>query len=42
MRAMFDVTVLGELPIDFTPAGVSEYGNICYERNHGGAPANMI
>jgi len=39
---MFDVTALGELLIDFTPAGLSEQGNICFERNPGGAPANVL
>lgn len=39
---MFDVTALGELLIDFTPAGVSGQGNICFERNPGGAPANVL
>ena len=38
---MFDVTSLGEILIDFTPAGVSENGNILFERNPGGAPANL-
>lgn len=38
---MFDVTALGEILIDFTPAGVSPQGNICFERNPGGAPANV-
>jgi fructokinase len=39
---MFDVTALGELLIDFTPAGISEQGNILFERNPGGAPANVL
>ncbi|MCM8712089.1 PfkB family carbohydrate kinase [Clostridium sp. SYSU_GA19001] len=38
---MFDVVALGELLIDFTPYGVSEQGNILFERNPGGAPANV-
>lgn len=38
---MLDVTVLGEILIDFTPAGTSPQGNICFERNPGGAPANV-
>lgn len=37
-----DVTALGELLVDFTPAGISESGNALYERNAGGAPANVI
>ncbi len=39
---MFDVTALGEILIDFTPAGLSNQGNICFERNPGGAPANVL
>ena len=38
---MFDVTALGEYLIDFTPAGISLQGNVCFERNPGGAPANV-
>lgn len=39
---MFDITALGELLIDFTPAGLSPQGNFCFERNPGGAPANVL
>ena len=39
---MFDVVALGELLIDFTPAGNSQAGNILFERNPGGAPANVL
>lgn len=39
---MFDVVALGELLIDFTPAGISENGNVLFERNPGGAPANVV
>jgi fructokinase len=39
---MFDVVALGELLIDFTPAGSSSSGNVLYERNPGGAPANVL
>jgi fructokinase len=39
---MFDVVAMGELLIDFTPNGSSERGNILYERNPGGAPANVL
>lgn len=39
---MFDTAALGELLIDFTPAGTSQYGNPLYERNPGGAPANVL
>jgi fructokinase len=36
-----DITALGELLIDFTPVGVSDSGMTLYERNPGGAPANV-
>jgi Sugar kinases, ribokinase family len=39
---MYNVTALGELLIDFTPAGVSAAGNVLFERNPGGAPANVL
>lgn len=39
---MFDVTAVGELLIDFTPAGKSESGEVQFERNPGGAPANVL
>lgn len=39
---MFDVSALGELLIDFTPAGNSAAGNTLFERNPGGAPANVL
>ncbi|NDL68338.1 PfkB family carbohydrate kinase [Anaerotalea alkaliphila] len=39
---MFDVVALGEVLIDFTPQGVSERGNPLFERNPGGAPANVL
>jgi fructokinase len=38
----FDVLALGELLIDFTPAGVSPAGNALFERNPGGGPPNML
>lgn len=38
----FDVAALGELLIDFTPAGLSPAGMCLYERNPGGAPANVL
>lgn len=37
----FDVTALGEILIDFTSAGLSPAGQALYERNAGGAPANV-
>lgn len=39
---MMDVTALGELLIDFTPSGASAAGNVLFERNPGGAPANVL
>ncbi|WP_461367745.1 PfkB family carbohydrate kinase [Candidatus Darwinibacter acetoxidans] len=39
---MYDVVALGELLIDFTPAGKSENGNPLFECNPGGAPANVL
>ena len=39
---MFDIVALGEILIDFTPHGESENGNILFERNPGGAPANVL
>lgn len=39
---MFDVTALGELLIDFAPAGYSKGKNLLFERNPGGAPANVL
>ncbi|QCX34396.1 carbohydrate kinase [Caloramator sp. E03] len=39
---MFDVAALGELLIDFTPAGVSNTGNDLFQKNPGGAPANVL
>ena len=38
----FDIVALGECLIDFTPAGVSPAGMLLFERNPGGAPANML
>ncbi|MGG3308510.1 MULTISPECIES: carbohydrate kinase family protein [Paenibacillus] len=38
---MFDVVTMGELIIDFTPAGNSEQGQALFECNPGGAPANV-
>lgn len=39
---MFDVVALGELLIDFTPSGLSPTGNELFEKNPGGAPANVL
>ena len=40
MRIKTDITALGELLIDFTPAGVSQQGMRLFEQNPGGAPAD--
>lgn len=37
-----DLTALGELLIDFTQAGHSPSGQALFERNPGGAPANVL
>lgn len=39
---MFDITALGELLIDYTPAGKSSSGMDLFEQNPGGAPANVL
>ena len=39
---MPEVVGLGEVLIDFTPAGRSQTGNPIFERNPGGAPANVL
>ena len=36
MEKEYDIVAMGELLIDFTPAGVSETGMCLYERNPGG------
>jgi len=36
------LAALGELLIDFTPMGTSEAGGALFERNPGGAPANVL
>ena len=42
MSAAFDITALGELLIDFTDRGLSDSGMRLFERNPGGAPANVL
>lgn len=42
MEKEYDIVAMGELLIDFTPAGVSETGMCLYERNPGGALVNML
>jgi fructokinase len=39
---MFDITAIGELLIDFTPAGISEEGDPLFVQKPGGAPANVL
>lgn len=39
---MTDITALGELLIDFTQYGISEAGMMLFERNPGGAVANVL
>jgi len=39
---MYDVVALGELLIDFTPAGISANNCFLFEQNPGGAPANVL
>ncbi len=42
MSARYDIAALGELLIDFTDRGVSPGGMRLFERNPGGAPANVL
>lgn len=42
IKMKYDTVALGELLIDFTPAGLSPAGNPCFERNAGGAPVNVL
>lgn len=37
---MLKICFIGEVLIDFTPAGISDNGNTLFERNPGGGPAN--
>ncbi len=39
---MYDAVAIGECLIDFAPYGSSENGQALYERNAGGAPANVL
>ena len=39
---IFDVVALGELLVDFTQNGLSNQGNLLFEANPGGAPANVL
>lgn len=38
---MLDVLTIGDLMIDFTSLGTNEAGKLVFERNPGGAPANV-
>lgn len=42
MASHYDVCALGELLIDFTDAGTSDNGMKLFQRNPGGAPANVL
>lgn len=39
---MWDIVAIGELLIDFAPGGVTKEGAMLFERNPGGAPANVL
>jgi fructokinase len=41
-KMSFDITALGEILIDFTHAGFSTDGRELFEKNPGGAPANLL
>lgn len=41
-RSPADLVALGELLVDFTSAGTSPAGQTLFERNPGGAPANLL
>lgn len=40
-KSQYDITVFGEILIDFTSQGYNEDGQMLYARNPGGAPANV-
>lgn len=40
-RSLYDITVFGEILIDFTAQGENEDGQVLFARNPGGAPANV-
>jgi len=42
VNELYDVVALGELLIDFTYVGKSEFGMSLFEQNPGGAPANVL
>lgn len=41
-RSLFDITAFGELLIDFTWQGISDFGQTLFAQNPGGAPANVL
>lgn len=41
-KNMFDIAAIGETVLDFSPAGLGEMNNPCFEMNPGGAPANVL
>ena len=41
-RHKWHLAALGELLIDFTPMGQAQQGGALFERNPGGAPANVL
>ena len=38
----YDITALGEILIDFTPAGQDAAGDLVFARKAGGAPVNLL
>lgn len=40
-KSQYDITVFGEILIDFTSQGCNDDGQMLYARNPGGAPANV-
>lgn len=42
MGKKYDIVALGEILIDFTEIGSSEYGQSVFQQNPGGAPVNML
>lgn len=38
----YDITALGEILIDFAPAGKDDFGDSCYAQKAGGAPLNLL
>lgn len=40
-RSIYDITVFGEILVDFTSQGINEDGQTLFAQNPGGAPANV-